>query len=283
MKTGNMSKPQAWLVRSSLCLAISLTMLVNRASAVSTLTDGNTSASIDTSTQAGMFNWIVDGQDILAQQWFWYRVGSAGPESSINTISAPVNSSLGANHLKSVYASASFSLSVEYLLSGGAPLSGLANLNESIAIHNTTAAPLAFHFFQYSDFDLGPGGDNVQLGTNIFGKFNLADQVNSASFNFAESVSTPGADHGQVGFFPGILNSLNDGATTTLSDFAGPIGPGDATWAFQWDVILSPAGQSGDTFLISKLKHIELVPEPSSIALGLMGLAGINWIRRRRS
>ncbi|NOS71605.1 MAG: PEP-CTERM sorting domain-containing protein [Verrucomicrobia bacterium] len=280
MKTGIISKPQAWLVRSSLCLAISVTMLLSQANAA-TLTDLNSSASIDPSTQAGMYNWVIDGQDILAQQAFWFR--TAGQEFSISTISAPVNSSLGANHLKSIYANASFSLSVEYLLTGGTPLSGLASLNESIAIHNTTTLPLAFHFFQYSDFDLGPGGDFVQLGTNIFGKFNLANQVNSASFNFAESVSTPGADHGQVGFFPGLLNSLNDGAPTTLSDLAGPIGPGDATWAFQWDVILSPAGQSGDTYLISKLKHVELVPEPSSIALGLMGLAGINWIRRRRS
>jgi len=229
-----------------------------------------------------MYNWFVDGQDVLAKQWFWYRNGG-GPEFSIDTISAPVNSSFGVNHLKSSYTHASFSLSVEYSLTGGSPLSGVANLNESIVVHNTTATPLTFHFFQYSDFDLGPGGDFVQLGTNIFGKYNLANQLNSASFNFSEAVSTPGANHGQVAFFPVLLTSLNDGASTTLSDVAGPIGPGDATWAFQWDVTLAPSGELGDTFLLSKLKRIELVPEPSSVLVGLMGLAAFNWIRRRRS
>ena len=33
------------------------------------LTNKNSSAQIDTGSQAGMFNWFVDGQDQLAQQW----------------------------------------------------------------------------------------------------------------------------------------------------------------------------------------------------------------------
>lgn len=281
MKTSIPSTARCWWVSTSLCLIVSTILLVNPVNAI-TLTDGNSAADIDPTTQGGMYNWFVDGQDVLAKQWFWYRIGG-GPEFSIDTISAPINSSLGINNLKSSYTHASFSLSVEYLLTGGSPLSGVATLNESIAVHNTTAAPLTFHFFQYSDFDLGPGGDFVQLGTNIFGKFNLANQINSASFNFSEAVSTPGANHGQVAFLPILLGSLNDGGSTTLSDLAGPIGPGDATWAFQWDVTLAPAGQLGDTFLVSKLKRIELVPEPSSVVVGLMGLAAFNWIRRRHS
>src|SRR5258707_9537392 len=52
-----------------------------------TLSDKNSSATIDPSSQNGMFNWTVNGVNQLAQQWFWYRVGSTGPESSINTLS----------------------------------------------------------------------------------------------------------------------------------------------------------------------------------------------------
>src|ERR1700724_3769805 len=50
------------------------------------LTDKNSSATIDPSLQSGMSNWTVNGVNQLAQQWFWFRLGSTGPESSINTL-----------------------------------------------------------------------------------------------------------------------------------------------------------------------------------------------------
>ena len=49
-----------------------------RATAI-TLTSGNSSADINTSTSSGMYNWIIDGTDNLFQQWFWYRVGAQRP------------------------------------------------------------------------------------------------------------------------------------------------------------------------------------------------------------
>ena len=51
-----------------------------------TLTDNNSSAQVDVGSQAGMFNWSIQGQNQLNQQWFWFRVGQA-PEAAINTIS----------------------------------------------------------------------------------------------------------------------------------------------------------------------------------------------------
>src|SRR4051812_2750712 len=51
-----------------------------------TLNDGNSSTTVNTGTDEGVNNWMVDGQNQLYQQWFWYRVGSSGGEAPINTV-----------------------------------------------------------------------------------------------------------------------------------------------------------------------------------------------------
>ena len=118
-----------------------------------TLQHNNSTAQINTGSSAGMFHWDVQGQNQLNQQWFWYRVGSSGPEQSINTISPPVNTPfLGTRGVTTVYANASFNIEIDYLLQGGSIMLpgqvATADLTESISIHNTSAAPLDFHFFQ---------------------------------------------------------------------------------------------------------------------------------------
>ena len=51
-----------------------------------TLANGNSTALVDVGSSAGMYNWTVDGVNQLAQQWFWYRVGSANGESPISAL-----------------------------------------------------------------------------------------------------------------------------------------------------------------------------------------------------
>src|SRR5437899_5830016 len=54
--------------------------------ALLTLTDGNSVAQFDTTTQANTFNWFVDGTDVLAQQAFWYRIGNVSAEQSVHLL-----------------------------------------------------------------------------------------------------------------------------------------------------------------------------------------------------
>jgi hypothetical protein len=256
------------------------------ATPIITLTDNNSIARIDAGSQAGMFYWALQDspstfQNQLNQQWFWYRIGSTGPENSIDTISAPVISGQTANTVTTKYTGSGFDVAVKYSLVGGAPGSGTADIAEQITINNTSGAVLPFHFFQYSDFNLAGDGANdfVLLSQNgLTMRFNQSDQVDGA--NIVETVITPNANHGEADFVPVTLNKLNDGASTTLNDANTSAGPGDVAWAFQWDVNIGVGG----SFIISKDKHLDstFVPEPTLFALALPG-AIVFSLRRRRA
>jgi hypothetical protein len=261
----------------ALC-ALGLALLPRLAPAIETLTDQNSTALVDPNSQSGMFSWTVDGVQQMFQQWFWYRVGAAGPEHSIDTISAPAINRPAANDLTTTYGNGNFSIRVDYVLTGGAAGSGGADMGETLTINNLTTNSLDFHFFQYSDFDLNGSlsGDTVQLKKNGVGLYYEADQTKGAT-TLAETVTTPGANEGETAFYNSTLVKLNNAGPDTLNDNAGPTGPGDVTWALEWDTTIA----AGGSFIISKDKAISTVPEPSALALVCLGLAGFVWQRRR--
>jgi hypothetical protein len=243
-----------------------------------TLTDLNSTASIDPSSQSGMSNWSVNGTNQLAQQWFWFRTGSTGPESSIDTLplvgatASDTNLNPGNDKLVLRYGSAStFFIDVTYTLNG-TPSSG-SDMGEQIAITNNSGSPLDFHFFQYTDFDLGgtAAGDTVTLdNANTVRQFKGGNVI-------AETVVTPPPNHYELAFFNATLVKLNDANSSTLSDGATTVGPGDVTWAFEWD----PTINAGQSFQINKDKNLA-IPEPGTLSLISAGLATLVFLRKRR-
>jgi len=285
----NMKRPILALSRISRIIltvgfAVALCCSTSKAQ-IQTLSDNNSIADINPNNQAGMFDWFVDGQNQLFQQWFWYRVG-VNPEQSIDTISAPAILRPNARTAEITYANPLFSVDITYVLTGQSPGSGQADIQESIRIHNNTASPLDFHFFQYSDFNLqnNPNGDNVALGTDTFGRFNEALQTKGplTSATLAETGVTPGANRGETAFVGATLAKLNDGAPDNLNNNAGPTGPGNVTWALQWDYTGATAIAAGQDALISKQKFLQ-VPEPSALAMISLGAFAITLHRRRQS
>lgn len=244
------------------------------ANAQVSLTDGNAYAEIDPDFGGGMYTFEVDGIDQLYQQWFWYRYDGMQDEMSINNLSAPTVNQIAPNIAGISYNDGTLKVEVFYLLTGGTAGSGTADIAESIRITNVSGSPLNLSFFQYSDFDLmaNSQGDSVtRENANTI-------RQSKGPVTASEVVSTPAANHWEIGGYPSIISKFFDGSATTLSDSGSPFGPGDGTFAWQWDRTLGVNG----SFLISKDKRIEGVPEPASmIALGT-GLVGLALRRRRK-
>ena len=254
-------------------MAIGLGLVAAPAMAATTLTDDNSTALIDLSSSAGFSSWKVDGKEHLKQQWFWYRVGAAGAEKSLDTltlnasVTTDTNADGNIDTLYARYLGAGYKVEVTYVLRGGATGTGTSGLGETIRIINTGASNLDFHFFQYSDFDLpGGGSDTVEIKGG-----NTADQTGGPYM--VEEVVTWLPAHYQADLYSTILDSLTDASPTTLTDAPGPV-TGNATWAFQWDQTIRP----GKSFLLGKSTNI--VPEPATLTL--VGGALIAALVRRR-
>ena len=185
-------------VRFLLCLlAFGVGVALDARAQVETLSNANSTITINTGSQAGMNSWVIGGQNVLSQQWFWYRTGPTGPQSSIDTLGAPANNLMAPNFLQSTYSgNPNFSLQVVYSLVGGSATSGASDLSEQIKIQNLTGGALDFHFFQYANFVAGPGGDLVQLSQNARGLYNEA-LVTSGAMTISEDVDTALSPGGQ--------------------------------------------------------------------------------------
>lgn len=238
----------------AMCLAVS------PPASAALLSDGNSTAQVDPTSQAGMWDWAVDGHHLLYQQWFWYRIGNTGPEASIDTISAPTINQAAPNTLTLDYANANITLTIEYTLLGGAPWSFTADIGESIRIGNPGTSPLNIHFFQYSDFDLRTNQDEVDIDPSL--RF-VTQQASAHDYFLSETTESPRPNHGEANTFAATRNSLNDPNPTTLNDQLSATG--DVIWAFEWDTTIA----GGGSFLISKDKLLSSVPEPA--AIGLLG------------
>jgi hypothetical protein len=221
-----------------------------------------------------MNQWSIDGTSVLNQQWFWYRVGPSGGQSSLDTLPSTYTLTDPAI-LKSSYTGATFIVSATLSLLGGTSGSGNSDLSLQFRIKNTGATTNFFHFYEYSNFALGGvSGDTVQ-----FLNSNTVTQVGS-QFSLLETVATGGSGfpapmHHEANVFANTLNSLTSGSPYVLNDVNNS-GPGNVTWAFEWDLPIAP----GATTQISKDINIQ-VPEPGVLSLVLGGIVGLGLMRRR--
>jgi hypothetical protein len=263
-------------------LGVSLFSARSARAGLFTLADENSSIAFNTASSTNASNWQVDGVNQLRQQAFWYRVGNTA-EQSVHSLPIAFEMATNTNFdpnldtLFTRYLGAGFRIDMHYSLDGGLPGSRTSDLAEQISISNTGTSPLDFHFFQYNDFDLNgsAAGDSA-----VFTNANAVQQSEGA-LSVSETVHTPAASHREIDTFAATLAKLTDAVPTTLSDLPATgtsLGPGDMTWAFQWDFTLLP----GRTYLISKDKHLGGVPEPTAAILLSMGIGLLVAARRPR-
>ncbi len=246
-----------------------------------TLSSNNSSVAIDTDlaggfNSGGALSWRVDGVTQLFQQTWFYRVGDTlqaplGSLSSTFTQPAP-------NFGQINYTGSGFTLSTTYTLLGGGSGSMTSDLSEQALVTNTSGAPLDFHLYLYTDFDLGGtlAGDTVSIDAQ------KDDALQTGNGWTADTVVVPDATHAEAALFPSTLDHLKNVVAYTLNDALGPVGPaGDVTWAFEWDVLLAASGPNS-SFLISIDKNIShAVPEPTTMLLLGSGLIGL-WGARKK-
>jgi hypothetical protein len=243
------------------------------------LSDLNSSVLIDPASY-GVSNWLIEGQNQINQNWYWYRIGNTGEEQSIGSIGAPTVSQASSNTLSVTYENGAFSLNIFYLLLGGDAGSGTADLAQTVTISNKTQSALNFHLFDYTDFDLGGTAydDTAEIVTPQ--SISQTDGPVSALVSFN---SIPGPTAWQIDSAPWVYYALNDDdMATTLSKTTSPL-EGDVEFAFQWDFNIG----AGMTQMVSKDKLIQgiaPVPEPGSFAALAAGLVGCitGAVRRKR-
>lgn len=264
-------------ISCALFSAASFCILPRSAAQSFTLTNGNSSVDIFPTSQGGMATWKVDGVNQLSRQWFWCRDGPY--EYSLDSLKAqpPLLVQNAANELTTLhYDESNYTFGVHYTLTGGAAGSGTSSMLENVSIHNAAATSLILHVFQYADFDLAgtSGDDTVTLLKDGSNRFYQAVQTDPTGVTSTTTVSIT-ADHGEANFYSATLTKLNDYYATTLNDNAGPLGPGDATWALEWDFNIA----AGGTVNLDILKQIA-VPEPSTATA--LGAGLLVWTIRRR-
>lgn len=217
-------------------------MFMTRVPAMATIaiTSDSSTLTVDPTSQDGAFALRINGINQLAQQWFWYRVGSSNQELSVDTlplVTASTESPLHPNIGHIEYTGNNLDINITYDLThfvGGSDF-----LQESVRLSNTSGVPMDFHFFQYTDLNI----NNYANDDEIYFQGNLiqGDLFGRNSFR-SVALPAPAPSHYQAGVGPIILGALSDLAPTTLSDLpTSPIGPGDANWSFQWDVTLLPS------------------------------------------
>lgn len=232
----------------------------------------------------GMNNWNVGtGGNQLVQQWFWYAIGNAAP-TSIDLLPGSTMSTAyaGPNNLTVKYANSQLSINVQYVLTGNGTGSGSADMTEYIWIDNVSGSPLDLTFYQYSNFNLLQDNNNtVTIGQDPnTGLYTSAHQQSGSSggTGIAELITSPSANYAEAAVVPQTLNELGGSSYLTLN--GNPSATGDVSWAFQWNASLAAGGQLD----ISKDKGltVQLIPEPSMLALIALGMGALGLTLRRK-
>lgn len=282
---------------TSVVAALFITVFAAQRAMPVVLTDGNSTLTINPGLAVTGSSWIVEGVEHMKELSNWYRVGSSGPENNVSTltvgiptfddadvdgggfdtITVPYSDSLGR-----------FYMEIDYSVFGGAVGSGQSAFDEEIRITNlSTTTPLVFHFYEYIDLDLNrytlPQDDTVLLTSQ-----NSIRQFDSTTVgNWGMNV-----DRYELNTHANTLAKLTNGGPDNLSSVwpagQGPVGPGDVTFALQWDFIGSapprPAIPPQTTVVITKegLLQMTLIPEPASCSLLFCACAMLLTLRPRR-
>jgi hypothetical protein len=256
--------------------------------AATVLMNNNSSIAISPNNPTGPGDWDVDGVNQLGEEWFWFRIGSAVGQSNIASLPASLSvydtTGDGENDTaESVYGSTTgLQITVIDSLVGGQTGSKTSDLGETVEISNNTSSPEAYHFFEYTNFNL----DDLMSGQTVTITGGNTATVVGNGFE-AQTVVSPKPSEfeaSDAAASPDLLSYISSTvASTTLNNVASAPS-GDSEWGFEWDGTLG----AHSSYVISIDKEIQsttvnaAVPEPTGDAIALLGFGGLFMIRPRR-
>ena len=279
-KTNKTQSGRLWMLQSAAFVILLAASAAQSQAQIFNIGARNTSLQINLAG-GGLSNWTVNGVNQLNNQWFYYGVGS-GLINSIDTIApwtTPTTTPGNAPSLSETYANSSLSVTTSYTLQSQPVGTPRAQLATTISLLNLSGTTQTYHLYQYSDFNLGgiPGGQSVQFAglnapyqvTQTGNGGNLIGTITSISGGTSDSVEVEAA------LFNGQQFGLtNFGGSVTLNNTLSA-GPGNVDFAYEIDATVAP--ESSIT-----VSEIQLVPEPSSLALLSSGILALTCLCRRK-
>jgi hypothetical protein len=125
---------------------------------------------------------------------------------------------------------------------------------------------------------LQSGNNSVTIFGNSDDGYNYVRQT-SGSTAIQEGIISPNAGHAEAAYFNQTLNELNTQAGLELNDNPSA-GSGNVTWAFQWTQEIGADMELN--VLKDKNLSIEMVPEPSTLAIIIFGAGALGLALRRK-
>lgn len=290
-RTSKAAASHSWTLPGALVATVTLfsASIIQSQAQDYTISARNTSLQIDLGgSTPGLSDWTIGGVNQLEQQWFYYSLGS-GAVNSIDTIAPwstptltgtynPALMVVTATNLSETYANSALSVTTGFSLESQPVGSGQATLQTQVTLENVSGTSQTFHFYQYSHFGLGgaSGGQTVQ-----FTETNTPYEVVQSGTG-GPLVGTITSVTGGVNDLVGEAAAIYDGSQLGLengnpapsfNDTELSAGPGNVN--FGYEITATLANDSSIT-----ISEIQLVPEPSSLALigsGILVFALFYW------
>ena len=236
-----------------------------------TLTDAfgpNSTVNIDATTQAGVYEWFVDGVNHMNQNSYWFSIGN-GPITPLTALGAPTINPVLDMMCEVLYSGKLFDAKISYMLMGADAGSGQSDLAQILSITNNSASALDLRFYEYINLNLN-GVAGGQVGTlDTSSTFTQTFGSTESMLSFIEIPNLI-----EIGDATTLLAKLNGNGILVANNHY----EGDVACVAQWNVYLQ------DSWMMSQDNALfadPTLPEPASI-FALAGMIGLLPLMRRR-